>query len=124
MSTTTMWRRGALGAMTAGAVAAGTLGLAPVAMAAPTTRNVRGGDITGWDTAVKPLPPMPSGWFAQSDNQALKTEVGEVVPDDSQTPTTDGYLHLATPAAADKVAVQHSAASAPLSSWVTGSYAA
>lgn len=118
-----MWRRGALGAMTACAVAAGTLGLAPVALAAPTVTNVRGGDITGWDTAVTPLPPMPSGWFAQSDNQAGNA-TGEVVPDDSQTPTTDGYLHLATPATADKVALQHSAGASLLSSFVTGSYAA
>ena len=123
MTTTTMWRRGALGAMTAAAVAAGTLGLAPVALAAPTVTNVRGGDITGWDIAVKPLPPMPSGWFAESDNQTGNA-TGEVAPDDSQTPTTDGYLHLATPATADKVALQHSAGASPLSSFVTGSYAA
>jgi len=123
MSRTTMWRRGALGALTAGAVAAGTLGLAPVAIAAPTVTNVRGGDITGWNTAVKPLPPMPSGWFAQSDNQ-LGGAIGEVVPDESQTPTTDGYLHLATPAATDKVTLQHSAGSSLLSAFVTGSYAA
>lgn len=118
-----MWRRGALGAITAGAVAAGTLGLAPMAIAAPTVTNVRGGDITGWDTAAKPLPPMPSGWFAQSDNQ-LGNATGEVAPDDSQTPTTDGYLHLATPATADKVALQHSGGASLLSSFVTGSYAA
>lgn len=118
-----MWRRGALGAITAGAVAAGTLGLAPMAIAAPVTTSVRGGDITGWDTAVKPLPPMPSGWFAQSDNQ-FGNATGEVMPDDSQTPTTDGYLHLATPAAADKVALQHSAGASLLSAFVTGSYAA
>jgi len=124
MSKTTMWRRGALGAITAAALAAGTLGLAPVATAAATTTNVHGGDITGWDQAVKPVPPMPSGWFAQSDNQAGTTGVGEVVPDDSQTTPTDGFLHLATPALADKVVVQHSAGSALLSSFLTGSYAA
>ena len=124
MSKTTMWRRGALGAITAGALAAGTLGLAPVASAAATTTNVHGGDITGWDTSATTVLPMPTGWFAQSDNQAGTTGVGEVVPDDSQTPTTDGYLHLATPALADKVVVQHGAGSALLSSFLTGSYAA
>lgn len=119
-----MWRRGALGAVTAAALAAGTMGLAPMALAASVTTNVHGGDIAGWNTAVTPLPPMPSGWFAQSDNQAGTTGVGEVVPDDSQTPTTDGHLHLATPALTDKVVVQHGAGSALLSSFITGSYAA
>jgi len=46
------------------------------------------------------------------------------VPDESQTPTTDGYLHLATPAATDKVTLQHSAGSSLLSAFVTGSFAA
>jgi len=119
-----MWRRGALGAMTAVALAGGTLGLAPVAMAATTTTNVHGGDITGWNTSATPVAPMPNGWFAQSDNQAGKTAVGEVVGDDSAAPTTDGYLHLATPAADDKVVLQHGAATATLASFVTGSYAA
>ena len=117
-----MWRRGALGAVTAAALAAGTLGLAPVATAAATTTNVHGGDIAGWNKAVTPLPAMPTGWFQQSDNQSNTTEVGEVVPDDSQTAPTDGFLHLATPALADKVVVQHGAGSALLSSFVTGSY--
>lgn len=124
MSKTTMWRRGALGAITAGALAAGTLGLAPVASAAATTTNVHGGDITGWDTSAATVLPMPTGWFAQSDNQGGTTAIGEVVPDDSQTAPTDGFLHLATPALADKVVVQHSAGSALLSSFLTGSYAA
>lgn len=119
-----MWRRGALGAVTAAALAAGTMGLAPMALAAAVTTNVHGGDIAGWNTAATPLPTMPTGWFQQSDNQAGKTAIGEVVPDDSQTPTTDGYLHLATTAADDKVVVQHSAGSALLSSFATGSYAA
>src|SRR5665647_3152535 len=70
MSTTTMWRRGALGAMTACAVAAGTLGLAPVALAASTVTNIHGGDITGWNKSLTPVPAMPSGWFKESDNQA------------------------------------------------------
>jgi len=123
MSTTTMWRRGALGAMTAAAVAAGTLGLAPVALAAPTVTNIHGGDITSWDTSATTVLPMPSGWFKQSDNQA-GAPTGAVVADDTAPVNHDGSLHLATPAALDKVAVQHSTGSALLSSFVTGSYAA
>ena len=118
-----MWRRGALGAMTAAAVAAGTLGLAPVALAAPTVTNVHGGDITGWDTSATTVLPMPSGWFKQSDNLA-GAPTGAVVADDTEPVSHDGSLHLSTPAALDKVAVQHSAGSALLSSFVTGSYAA
>ena len=119
-----MWRSGALGAVTAAALAAGTMGLAPMALAAPVTTNVHGGDIAGWDRSATPVLPMPTGWFQQSDNQAGKTAIGEVVPDESQTPTTDGFLHLATPAADDKVVVQHDAGSTLLSSFVTGSYVA
>ena len=118
-----MWRRGALGAMTAAAVAAGTLGLAPVALAAPTATNIHGGDITSWDTSATTVLPMPSGWFKQSDNQA-GAPTGAVVTDDTEPVNHDGSLHLATPAAVDKVVVQHSAGSALLSSFVTGSYAA
>ena len=118
-----MWRRGALGAMTAAAVAAGTLGLAPVALAAPTVTNIHGGDITGWNTSLTPMPAMPSGWFKESDNQA-GSATGAVVADDTEPVNHDGSLHLATPAALDKVAVQHSAGSSLLSSFVTGSYTA
>ena len=109
--------------MTAAAVATGTLGLAPVAIAAPTVTNIHGGDITGWNTSLTPVPAMPSGWFKQSDNQA-GAPTGAVVADDTEPVNHDGSLHLATPAALDKVAVQHSAGSSPLSSFVTGSYAA
>jgi putative cell wall-binding protein len=118
-----MWRRGALGAMTACAVAAGTLGLAPAAIAAPTVTNVHGGDITGWNKSLTPVPAMPSGWFKESDNQA-GSATGAVVADDTEPVNHDGSLHLATPAALDKVMVQHSAGSALLSSFVTGSYTA
>lgn len=118
-----MWRRGALGAITAGAVAAGTLGLVPVAIAAPTMTNIHGGDITGWNTSATTVLPMPSGWFKQSDNQA-GAPTGAVVADDTEPANHDGSLHLATPAALDKVVVQHSAGSSLPSSFVTGSYAA
>ena len=118
-----MWRRGALGATTACAVAAGTLGLAPVALAAPTVTNIHGGDITGWNTSLTPVPAMPSGWFKESDNQS-GSATGAVVADDTEPVNHDGSLHLATPGALDKVVVQHSAGSALLSSFVTGSYAA
>lgn len=123
MKRTMMWRRGALGAVTASAVAAGTVGLAPMAFAVPTTTNVHGGDIAGWNTEATPLPPMPSGWFKQSDNQAGNA-TGAVVADDTEPVNQDGSLHLATPANADKVVVQHGAGSLLLSSFVTGSYAA
>ena len=123
MTRTMLWRRGALGAVTAGALAVGTLGLAPLAIAAPTTTNIHGGDIVGWNTSTTPLPPMPSGWFKQSDNQA-GTPIGEVVADPTEPANHDGSLHLATPAALDKVVVQHSANSSLLSSFLTGSYAA
>ncbi len=123
MSRTTTWRRGALGAVTAGALAAGTLGLAPAAIAVATTTNVHGGDIAGWNAEATPQPPMPSGWFKQADNQA-GTPTGAVVADDTEPVNHDGSLRLATPGPLDKVVVQHSAGSVLLSSFVTGSYAA
>ena len=122
MMRTMMWRRGALGAVTSSAVVAGALGLAPMAVAAPTTTNVHGGDIAGWNTAATPAPPMPSGWFRQSDNQAGNA-TGVVVADDTEPVNHDGSLHLTAPALTDKVAVQHGAGNTLLSAFMTGSYA-
>jgi hypothetical protein len=121
MNGTPIRRCGALGAATTVALAAATLGLAPVAIAV--TTNVHGGDITGWNIAATPVPTMPSGWFKQSDNQ-LGAPTGAVVDDGSEPANHDGSLHLATPAGTDKIVVQHDAGSSPLSSFVTGSYAA
>jgi putative cell wall-binding protein len=121
MTRTMLWRRGALGAVTAGALAVGTLGLAPLAIAAPTTTNIHGGDIAAWDAHATPPVAMPGGWFKELDHQA-GTPTGEVVADDTEPANHDGSLHLATPAALDKIAVEHGADTSLLSSFVTGSY--
>lgn len=53
MTRTMLWRRGALGAVTVGALAAGTLGLAPLATAAPTITVDRISGANRVETAVE-----------------------------------------------------------------------
>lgn len=111
--------RTALSAATAVVVTGGTFGLAGAASAAPTPVDVRAGQLSSWDAST--TAPMPSGWFLQKDNQ-LGAGTVEVVADTSAGAGGDGSLHLATPAAADKVALQNAPATATKLADATGGY--
>lgn len=98
----------ALAATSAGAMALTGVGLsASAALAANTVQPVRTSDISRWDATATPPAPVPTGWFAQKDDQ-IGNGSYSLVPATSATAGDDGNgsLRLVTPTGSDKVTLK------------------
>lgn len=97
----------ALAATSAGAIAISGVGLsATAAVAANTVQKVRTSDISTWDATAVPAVPVPTGWFAQRDDQIGDGSYSLVAATSPQEGDGDGSLRLQTPTGADKVTLK------------------